>query len=73
MKHPKLCEIPASGGMLGYAPCDLPWGHEGDMHANEGDGFYARQHDGEHHRRQRELRDVGPGEHLEAVGKKLDE
>jgi hypothetical protein len=50
----KLCGIPANGGMIGYAPCDLEWGHDGDMHANAGDGYYARQHNDEHHRRQRE-------------------
>lgn len=33
--------------------CDLEWGHDGDEHANSGDGFYAQDHDGEHHRRQR--------------------
>ena len=42
------CAIPA--GTL--PPCDLEYGHDGDMHANCGDGFYARQHDDEHHARQ---------------------
>jgi hypothetical protein len=50
----QLCGICANGGMLGFAPCDLNWGHDGDMHANGGDGFYSRQNDDEHHRRQRE-------------------
>jgi 8-oxo-dGTP pyrophosphatase MutT (NUDIX family) len=35
-------------------PCDLEWGHDGDMHGNGGDGFYAEQHLEEHHRRQAE-------------------
>jgi hypothetical protein len=38
------CKIPA--GTL--PPCDQPWGHEGRMHANEGDGFYAWRFDAEH-------------------------
>lgn len=44
----KLCKIPAKT----LPPCDLEWGHEGDMHANCGDGFYARDYLDEHHRRQ---------------------
>ncbi len=50
----KLCGIPARS----LPPCDLPWGHDGDMHANGGDGFYARDHLEEHHRRQREFAEV---------------
>lgn len=53
-KKPKLCGIPASGGMIGHAECDMPWGHPGDMHANGGDGFYAYNFDEEHRRRQKE-------------------
>jgi len=45
----RKCGIPAQT----LPPCDLEWGHDGDMHANGGDGFYARQHDHEHHVRQR--------------------
>ena len=33
----------------------MVWGHEGDMHGNAGDGFYARDYDIEHHRRQKAL------------------
>lgn len=44
----KRCEIPAKT----LPPCDLEWGHEGRMHANGGDGFYAREYDDEHRRRQ---------------------
>jgi hypothetical protein len=46
------CGIGAAGGMIGYAACDDVWGHDGDLHQNAGDGFYARQHNAEHHRRQ---------------------
>jgi len=49
-----LCGIPART----LPPCDLEWGHEGDLHGNAGDGFYARDHDDEHHRRQT-MRDGG--------------
>lgn len=42
------CGIPA--GTL--PPCDLEWGHDGAMHANAGDGFYARTFENEHRRRQ---------------------
>lgn len=45
------CGIPAQT----LPPCDLPWGHEGDMHGNLGDGFFAPEYLSEHHRRQREL------------------
>ncbi len=55
----KLCRIPASGGMIGFAPCDLEWGHDGDMHANAGDGYYARDYDKEHHQRQKQRRKKG--------------
>lgn len=46
----RKCEIPAQT----LPPCDLEWGHAGDMHANGGDGFYADQHFEEHRRRQAE-------------------
>ncbi len=42
------CGIPAKT----LPPCDLEWGHAGDQHANGSDGFYARDHDTEHHARQ---------------------
>lgn len=42
------CGIPART----LPPCDLEWGHDGDMHGNGGDGFYASQHLEEHRRRQ---------------------
>lgn len=42
------CNIPA----LTLPPCDMEWGHGGDQHANAGDGFFARDHDREHHARQ---------------------
>jgi hypothetical protein len=48
----KKCGIPARR----LPPCDLEWGHDGDMHVNEGDGFYAREYLGEHHRRQSVVR-----------------
>lgn len=54
-KTPKLCGIRAAGGMIGYAACDEPWGHEGDTHFNQGDGFYSRDNEVEHHRRQKEV------------------
>jgi hypothetical protein len=53
-KKTKQCGIPASGGPIGYAACDMAWGHEGLMHGNAGDGFYARDYDAEHRRRQQE-------------------
>ena len=46
----RLCGIPAKT----LPPCDLPWGHAGEQHANCGDGFYAREHAEEHARRQKE-------------------
>lgn len=52
MTEKRLCEIPART----LPPCDMEWGHEGDLHANAGDGFYARDYQEEHHRRQREMR-----------------
>lgn len=52
----KKCGIQAAGGMIGYAACELDWGHDGDVHDNAGDGFYSRQNDAEHHRRQRSKR-----------------
>ena len=27
---------------MSLGPCDLPKGHEGDMHASAGDGFFAK-------------------------------
>jgi hypothetical protein len=50
----KKCGIKAAGGMIGHAECDLDWGHEGDVHYNGADGFYSRQNDELHHRRQRQ-------------------
>lgn len=47
---PETCEIPART----LPPCDLEWGHPGDMHSNAGDGFYARNYETEHRRRQRD-------------------
>ena len=69
----RLCNIPA--GTL--PPCDLEWGHDGDMHCNLGDGFYAARHLEEHHRRQR-IRALTPpldrGAHLICWGcKKPDD
>jgi len=32
------CNIPS----MTLGPCDLPRGHEDEMHASIGDGFYAR-------------------------------
>jgi hypothetical protein len=46
----RRCDIPAKT----LPPCDLEWGHDGTMHANAGDGFYAREYEEEHRRRQRE-------------------
>ena len=54
-KEPKVCGIRAAGGMIGYAACDEPWGHDGDLHSNAGDGFYSRDTEAEHHARQRSL------------------
>ena len=45
----KRCDIPACT----LPPCDLEWGHDGDMHSNGGDGFYARDYEAEHRARQR--------------------
>lgn len=44
----RRCEIPART----LPPCDLEWGHDGDMHGNGGDGFYAEWCIDEHRRRQ---------------------
>lgn len=44
-----LCNIPART----LPPCDQPWGHPGMMHQNAGDGFYAREWEKEHKRRQK--------------------
>ena len=48
----RKCGIQANGGMIGYAQCDLPWGHPGDVHSNTGDGFRAPEYDKQHHHRQ---------------------
>lgn len=48
----KRCGIRANGGMIGYAACDLEWGHDGEQHSNGGDGFYAMGEAAEHRRRQ---------------------
>jgi hypothetical protein len=37
-------------------PCDTEWGHDGDMHASRGDGFYARDYEEEHRKRQAQRR-----------------
>ena len=53
----RRCGVPARS----LPPCDLEWGHDGDLHGSAGDGFYARDYDEEHHWRQgvlRELRDA---------------
>ena len=42
------CGIPA----YTLPACDLPWGHDGRMHGNGGDGFYAEDYDAEHEARQ---------------------
>lgn len=46
----KRCDIPS----LTLGTCDLEWGHDGDLHASAGDGFYARNHLELHHQRQHE-------------------
>ena len=56
MPRSKRCGIPANGGMIGYAKCDHEWGHDGLMHANAGDGFYSRDTEAEHKRRQKARR-----------------
>ncbi len=53
----KKCKIPAR--TLG--PCDLEWGHDGEMHASEGDGFYNRDYEEEHKQRQRIIREARCG------------
>jgi hypothetical protein len=52
MPNDRRCGIPAKT----LPPCDLEWGHDGDCHSNAGDGFYARDYEVEHHRRQKEKR-----------------
>ena len=42
------CNIPSN--LVGA--CDLEWGHDGAMHSNAGDGFYAKDYAGEHLERQ---------------------
>jgi len=34
----ELCGVPS----LSLGTCDMPAGHDGDMHGSAGDGFYAR-------------------------------
>lgn len=59
---PKRCNIPARS----LPPCDLEWGHDGRMHANAGDGFYALEYEDEHKRRQQErAAKAGGGERRE--------
>lgn len=45
----RKCDIPART----LPPCDLEYGHEGERHANGGDGFHAQEYEEEHRRRQR--------------------
>lgn len=52
----RLCKIPSACGWQ----CDMPYGHDGDMHGNAGDGFYSRQHLGEHRRQQAERASATP-------------
>ena len=52
----KRCGIPSH--LIGT--CDLAWGHDGIMHANDGDGFYAIEHEAKHRARQR-LRETRKG------------
>jgi hypothetical protein len=47
VSDPRRCGIPAKT----LPPCDLEWGHDGDMHANAGDGFYARDYEELHQER----------------------
>ena len=46
------CNIPSAT----LPPCDLEWGHDGDQHSNDGDGFLARAYDDDHHLRQQMVR-----------------
>ena len=63
----KVCGIP---GMV-LPPCDLEWGHDGDIHSNAGDGFYGRAYLDEHRRRQAERRErMFPSEKCEFCGSK---
>jgi len=62
----RTCGIPARS----LPPCDDEWGHDGDLHSNAGDGFYAREYDEEHHRRQAErelIVETPPPPDLDAV------
>ena len=43
------CGIPS----MTLGPCDLEWGHDGDMHSSKCDGFYASQYLDEHSARQK--------------------
>lgn len=45
------CNIPAQT----LPPCDLDWGHSGDMHKSGGNSFFAIKYNKEHHRRQQEV------------------
>ena len=52
MSERTVCGIPS----YNIGTCEEPWGHEGRMHSNGGDGFYARDYDEEHERRQQCLK-----------------
>jgi hypothetical protein len=56
LRTAKRCGIPANGGMIGYAECDLEWGHDGMVHSNTGDGFYSPHTEKKHRRRQAKRR-----------------
>jgi hypothetical protein len=47
----KKCGIPS----YNVGECDQEWGHEGRLHSNAGDGFYARDYDEEHQKRQTQM------------------
>ena len=44
----RKCRIPS----MTLGSCDLPWGHDGEMHASHGDGFYSRESLDAHRTRQ---------------------
>lgn len=54
-EDPKLCGIPS----YNVGSCDLPVGHEGEMHSNAGDGFYARDYEGAHQAAQQAAKKKG--------------
>jgi len=65
----RVCGIPACT----LPPCDDEWGHDGDLHSNAGDGFYARDYDEEHHRRQAERQLIAePVDELVALRRMYD-